>query len=440
MTDKNSLNKDPLYIFENDDIIEYLDNNSIEINKQIKHNIRFISKRKNNNYIGVYQFFSGEFYYKIYILPKIFSNKNFTPEELEKAFIDFLKQYYRLKIKYGDKIKTKDINGNISDIIIDNNSLESDMNIDDFIYLKYISALQTIKKIFQKHKRYKYHSKAYTSQSIRHKIDLIANIRSIDKSMIHQIKKDPISYSQLASISLSVLKAFKHSKCKTMNFTKDIHSLTILNINILQKRFTFDKKFSITYKELLTNKVIKLFSKNKEHKKLYQALLILLGLEHFDKGSDSGKSIKIENMISLFFNPADLYEWIVYDYLKTKYPNKILKDKLHVEASQEYFLYNNHGKKYKKISNPDFIIDLGTNQSIVVDAKWKVPKNFTKIDYTDVAKLKRDCNIRKTKNALLVYPELPSQYNAEWHYDDDPSFIFTLEVCNLMNPVVVDKI
>jgi hypothetical protein len=207
----------------------------------------------------------------------------------------------------------------------------------------------------------------------------------------------------------------------------------------LQKRFTFDKKLSITYKELLINKVSKLFSKNKEHRKLYQALIILLGLEHFDKGSDSGKSVKIENMISLFFNPADLYEWIVYDYLETKYPNKILKDKLHDESSQKYFLCNNHGKKFEKISNPDFIIDIGTNKNSVVDAKWKVPKNFTNIDYADVAKLKRDCNIRKIQNALLVYPELPNKYDAEWHYDDDQSFIFKLEVCNLMNPIIMDN-
>ncbi len=425
-----------LYIGENENIFERLDNENIELDKQSRQNIYSISKKQNNNYIGYYQFYSQRYYYKIFIIPKILLDQKVSDSELQKLFIDFFKQYYLLKIKYGDKVSIKDLDGNIADMLLDEDFLESSLNMDDFLYLKYIDALQTIKKFFQKHKRQKYINRSFSAQSIHHKIDLQSNIRSIDKSIIHQIKKEPLFYSKLAAITLSVLKVFKRNKLISTHFYKEIGVLTLSNLNTIQKRFTFDRKFSVSYKELLTHKTSKLFAKNKEHKKLYQSLLILLGLEHFENGPDTGKSKKIENMISIFFNPADLYEWVVYDYLETKYPNKVLKDGLHSESKQKYFLRNSLSMKVKKSSNPDFIIQDEADGSIVVDAKWKTPEIFTNIHYEDVAKLKRDCKLRGIHNALLIYPKLPLGYEEAWHFDDDISFTFKLEVCEIMHRII----
>lgn len=428
-----------LYIGENDNIFEYIDNENIELDKQSRQNIHLISKRQNNNYIGYYQFYSNQCYYKIYILPKILLNKKASENELQRLFIEFLKQYYRLKIKYGDRLSTKDINGNIADMLLDIDSLAASLNIDHFLYFKYIDALQTIKSFFQKHKCQKYVNKSFSSQSVHHKIDLQSNIRCIDKSMIHQIKQESLSYSKLASIALSVIKAFKRNILPSANPNKEIEFLTTLNINILQKRFHFDKKFSINYKGLLANKTSKLFSKNKEHKQLYRALLVLLGLEHFDQGPDMGTNQKIEHMISIFFNPADLYEWVVYDYLEEKYHSKVLKDGMHHESKQKYYLYNFNTKLAEKSSNPDFIVEDEISGNIVIDAKWKVPSSFTDIHYGDVVKLKRDGVLRGITNATLIYPQLPDRYDGHWYFDDDTSFKFTLEVCDIMHEIIMDN-
>lgn len=438
------MNSITIYIGENENIFEYLDNLNIELDRQSRSNIYSISRKSNNNYIGYYQFRAGESYYKIFVLPKLFSTENNTKEILQVQFLEFLKQYYRLKIKYGDKLSTKSINGNITDISIGENSIEECTSVEDFMHYKYMDALQTVKKFFQKHKRLKYINKAYSSQSIRHKIDLVKNIRSLDKSIVHQTKKNPVSYSTLASIALSVLKVFRRQKLASINpslsLTEDLSSLTVSNINVLNKRFTFDKKFSISIRELTAHKTLKLFSKNTEHKRLYDALLVLSGKEHFGDGSDRAeKQNKINNMISIFFNPADLFEWIVYDQLATEYPSKVLKDGLDTESKKDYYLCNRSSDiKIIKSSEPDFIIKQDNDTDIVVDAKWKIPKSFSKIHYEDVAKLKRDCKLRGTTKAILIYPELPEGYKGAWHFDDD-LFTFKLQVCSVNNEITKEN-
>jgi hypothetical protein len=433
-----------LHISENENIFEYLESKNIEFDKKTRSSIIKISKKQNNNYIGYYQFYSNNYYYKIYIIPKIFLNMEVSENELTYLFIEFLKQYYRLKIKYGNSIKTKDVDGNITDLIIDNNLLTSSLTIDDFLYLKFMNALKVVQKFFQRHKRQKYINKIYSSQSIHHKLDLASNIRSIDKSLIHQIRKETLSYSKLASISLFVLKGFKHrilqeAKLLETKLGQDIETHTNYNINSIQKRFTFDKQFSISTKELLARKTSKLFAKNREHKELYSALLLLLGFEYFEKGCSNGKSSKIENIISIFFKPDDLYEWVVYDYLNEKYDKKVLKDKLHNASRTTYFLNNSTGLTVKKSSEPDFVVTSKTNEQIIIDAKWKVPSSFNKIHYDDVTKLKRDCMLRNTNNAILIYPKLPDGYDGNWYFDDDTSFKFKLEVCDIMHKIIMEN-
>lgn len=72
---------------------------------------------------------------------------------------------------------------------------------------------------------------------------------------------------------------------------------------------------------------------------VYEALLIIIGLEHF-QNQEAGQEIqKMENMVALFFNPADLFEWIVYGHLREKYPKALVKkDKLKTGTSKTYVL------------------------------------------------------------------------------------------------------
>ncbi len=163
-----------LYISENENIFERLESENIELDRRGRSNILSIAKKANNNFIGYYQFKSGEEYYKIFVYPKLFVQIDTTDASLQKQFLDFLKEYYRLKIKYGEKVSTKPIGGNITDLSLDTEEINGMMNVEDFMYLKYIDALLTVKNFFKRHKRQEYVSKGYSSQSVRHKIDLAA--------------------------------------------------------------------------------------------------------------------------------------------------------------------------------------------------------------------------------------------------------------------------
>ena len=418
-----------LFISENENIFERFDAENIELDLQGRSNILSISRKTNNNYIGYYQFLSGADYYKIFILPKLFKDMDISESDIPKKFIGFLKQYYRLKIQYGNKVSTKPISGNIMDLSLDMELSES-LNVEDFLYQKYIDALLTVHIFFQKHKSQEYTNKLYSSQSIRHKIDLNSNIKSLDKSVVHQIRKEPMSYSVLAAITLYVFKLFKRKKLGAIDIGTSLGEKIVLlmhsNENILKKRFMFDKNFSMTIRELTTRKTVKLFSKNQERKTLYNALLILAGIEYFGRGSDLGQIRKIDNTVSIFFNPSDLYEWFVYDKLQKEY-HIVWKAGLDARSETDYSFYNNGVEKIKKISKPDFIAFNEENECTVIDAKWKVPAEFSQIHYEDVAKLKRDYIVGKCHKAILIYPSLPKNNGGSWYFEDDIDFKFELK-------------
>lgn len=58
-------------------------------------------KKANNNYVGYYLFEYKDDYYKIFILPKHIPKPKHYYEEIDviKKFIEYLKIYYRIKIK-----------------------------------------------------------------------------------------------------------------------------------------------------------------------------------------------------------------------------------------------------------------------------------------------------------------------------------------------------
>ena len=64
-----------IFINENEDIFGVLDKENIDYSKKIIHHLRFISRKKSNNYIGYYQFKENSIFYKIYM--DSFENKTF---------------------------------------------------------------------------------------------------------------------------------------------------------------------------------------------------------------------------------------------------------------------------------------------------------------------------------------------------------------------------
>lgn len=134
----------------------------------------------------------------------------------------------------------------------------------------------------------------------------------------------------------------------------------------------------------------------------------------------------------MFFNPTDLFEWIVYDHLKEKYKEAdIQKDGLDKGTTKVYQIITPI-KPIERKSNPDFLL-IETAYMRVIDAKWKVLKSIEDIKFDDIAKLERDWLIRKneheTVRATLIYPKIDFDYNLynplKLSYSSD--FIFEID-------------
>ncbi len=425
------------YIPENEDVLGFLDKNDIRLSDSSRKQLAFISHKSNNNQIGYYQFQTGEQYVKFFILPKIIPNDT-TSAEKEKAFFQFFSQYYILQNKY-DKIKPQSVQGNIRDMSFDDKKLNDFLSgtIDDFIRSKYEYALKTLDRFFRKHNRAQLKNVSYASQSIENKIDLANNIRSLNKANVHQIRQESEPYSEIAMITEQALKQFKVGKIELIEHNREVllsKSNTILSL--IKKKFRNKSNFSFKDRDIITNRITKLFKGNSELKAVYEALLIIIGLEHFQSQDKSQEVLKLENMVALFFNPADLFEWIVYDHLKKTNPNaEILKDGLDKATSKTYQIQTG-AKVIEKESNPDFIL-IEMAYISVIDAKWKVLESIEKIKFDDIAKLERDWLIRKNEHkdvrATLIYPKIDFDYEAQnplmLSYSSD--FIFEIDKVNI---------
>ena len=371
-----------VFVNENENIFEACQKQGVLVD--IKH-LEFISKKANNNYIGYYQFLQDEVYYKIYILPK--TTPRVADNNINKSnFINLLSQYYQLKNRYGS-IKSVAKDRNIVDFTLESET-EKDKsdNLDDFIAYKYSDALQTIEQFFKKHKNALSKEKKFYAQSIRHSFDLKRNILELDKSKIHQRKKEPYLYSKLAIISVEVLHHFLKHKGKNREAKK--------LKNRIEAKYGVES-YTFKSKEISSKKVVKFF-KSSDEKELYLALLSLLGVENYFEDNSYKEMLKLHNQHAHFFRPEDLYEWIVYDSLIKEYGEEAVKMKP---------IYYYHIANKKRNAEPDFVVTYG-DETIVIDAKWKILDSKTKISFDDVVKLWRDRLLTEATKAVLIYPQI----------------------------------
>lgn len=398
----------PIFINENEDVFDVLDKENIEYSKKIVQHLHFISRKKSNNYIGYYQFKQSNTFYKIYILPK--TSPKVTDEKTNiKNFIDLLKLYYELKQKYKE-IKTSEIFDNIIDFGFDTKEdRKNSDNIDDFINYKYIDALKVIELFFKKHNRSITKEVDFISQSIKNKLNLKRNIRELDKSKIHQIKKVPFLYSKIAIITMECISYFLKK-----DLDKNIRNKALLINSRVKNKFKTKENFDFKLNQITSKKIKKLF-KTKEQLKLYTALLQLIGVENYYDDSESKDVFKLYNQHSLFFRPEKLYEWYVYDKLINQYPEyKILKDD-YKDGTTEIYKVN----QTPIDSKPDILIFNEKDKKLfVVDVKWKVLEKGKLPSTSDILKLKRDTEVRnydaKEVFSLLIYPDANEVYYKEY--------------------------
>jgi len=404
---------------------------------------------KSGNKIGYFQFQYKDTYYKFYIMPKIYrvEEKECDDDckEYQEQFINFFKHYYRLVGKYDIDKYSNELEGNISDLSYRSEESAKELasdeitDVDDFIVHNYDDSLAVIESFFTKHKKQILVEKKFQSQSIQSKLDIRQNITEPNKSNVHQTKKVPMIYSHIAVIAMGVLNDFVNIKIKNFSATTKSEALKRRASKIqnsLKQKFPNNHDLTFKIKEILLHKTSKLFEKNNEYKTLYKALLKLMGKEHYYNGDVYREIQKEDEMISIFFQPEKLYEWIVYDELVThKFfdYDEVLKDgKDDVKLPFELVPAYDSKKTYS--SEPDLVISKDS-KSYPVDAKWKVLKTKSASFDNDIAKLRRDAKIRGVNKGYLIYPKIDEnskfQLDTEYSYSYD-DFVFELREINVV--------
>ncbi len=415
-------------------------------NQNVERYVDIIAKKAHNNKIGYFQFFEkdAKIYYKIYIMPKIYKVEERECndcEEYKREFINFFKHYYRLLSK-GYDINKFSLGGNISDLSYRSTDrvkeLASDniKDIDDFVVHNYKDALSVIESFFTKHKKQIEMQEKFQLQSIRSKLDIKRNIVEPNKSNIHQTRKKSILFSNIALITMEVLKYFLNHKIKNFNTTikrDELKKDTNKIYKSIKLKFSKNYDFSFKIREILLPRISQEFAKNDENKNLYKALLKLVGKEHYYNHNTKKEIFKEENMVSIFFEPDMLYEWIVYDKLiESREFDEVLKDgKDNIKLPFE--LIPSNKKTYS--SKPDLVI-VKDNKKYPVDAKWKILNTKSPSFDNDIAKLRRDAKIRGVNKGYLVYPKFDENSNfkpdIEYKYDFD-DFVFELKIIHVVS-------
>lgn len=413
------------------------------INPKIKEHIETITKMKSGNKIGYFQFLEDNIYFKIYIMPKIYSvmdGENNENEIYKKDFISFLNNYYKLIAKYDISKYSNELDGNISDLNYQstrnkntNPTLLLD-DIEDFIVHNYEDSLKILESFFIKHKQNTSLEEEFKSQSVKNKLNIKKNLLNLDKSYVHQLKNLTVLYSTISTITIIVLRNFLNKKVK--NFSQTKKALLLKKeanklINLLNKKFPNNKE-SFHIKELLSRKTSKLFEKNDEYKKIYKALLKLAGKEHYYNGDIYRELKKEEETISLFFQPEKLYEWIVYNKLiESNFYDEVLKCDKDSNVKESYYLEH---LKESFSSEPDIIVKVN-GEFYPIDVKWKILSKKDASFDNDISKLRRDAKIRNVNKGFLIYPLKDSnsnfKENIEYHYSFEKDFKFELMIINI---------
>ncbi|WP_457745486.1 hypothetical protein [Sulfurimonas sp.] len=430
-----------IFIRENDskDIFDTL-SEKLDTEK-LKKDLKEVFKKVYNNYVGYYLFKDSGIVYKIFVLPKHIDlpqeGNQHQEQNAIRQLLGYFKIYYELKHKY-DKLYT---DGNkplpsFYEIAFSSQNKESKaqdiQDIEEFAFTKYKYFLQEIKKFFDTHKTHKRVKTAYISQSVKYKLNLLANIKEPNKSKIHQEQYQDVIYSNIATIVYGAIKLFLQQKIEIVDKDRKLKKEANNLKNILLKKYKVDKSFSLSVHKLINSKTYKHFKKQKEYLALYSNVLALFGIENFFEEDDRKELNSNIKRDALFIKPDLMYEWYVYDWIIRKYcrAKKIFNIDFSIEKDEEQiYIKSKYNKKAyeiaelpknKKVSSrssePDIVI-LGDGKKVIIDAKWKILEDLNSDDkasanpkglsMSDVLKLQRDMLIHEANEAFLVFAGLP---------------------------------
>ena len=418
------------------DIFHSLQNQGIDTSKFEHHFIDLFNKIYNNE-VGYYIFQQDGQIYKIIILPKMIDEKSPT---VQKEFVDYLLHYHRVNNKYKFDTTKQIANSLLSLAFEENNQDENNSHnpIEEFEYYKYKSILESIEVFFKRHKNYKKVQVDYRSQDIKYKLNLLKNIKELDKTKIHQTQSIEMMYSQIATITHGALKLFAKRRIdiiKDVQYKKQLIQETKKVISFIAKKYPIDKNYKFSLSKLNNSKTTKVYSKKSDTKLLLVDIKSLFGFEQMYEDNNLYVNNRYDlTTTSFFIDPILFYEWYVYDILKdfaSTNNYKILFDK--DKDNKTIIKYELVSQKFEKdkdrTSNPDYIlIDEEKKIKIVLDAKWKNIEKLGDIKSSDFLKLKHDASLFENSYKTipyLIYPNyLSNEDKISISKDDNQAFNF----------------
>lgn len=400
-------------VSENENVYKRLLNEGLDY-KKILPQIDVIAKEINSNKIGYFQFKLENKILKVFIIPKIFNNST-------NLFYQYITIFYRLKTKY-DRLNGFIVDDTLVDIGIREGGDYHSNSFEQLLISRYSLILNYLENFFRKFKSSLLVNTSVTSQSINNKLDMRKNILEVNKASIHQYKDIEMNYAIEACITYRVLEIFVKKILVNLENVNDLKVSVKKIMNFLKTKFKLEY-FNFKIQDVTKFKIKKYF-RTKSQKKLYNYLLLLLGLEVYNEVNGNSSSLgKVEKMVSLCFEADRVYEYYVLDKLINTYGDNV--------KFKEYMYYNLIGYAvdresskfgHDRKSNPDYIIH-SNEIKIVADAKWKVISNYSDIKFEDLTKLNRDCKLHGSKLGILIYPKIHLDYNEDevlrFNFQDD---------------------
>jgi uncharacterized protein YoxC len=432
-----NLSVKPIFLKENEkDIFRSLQNQGIDTTKFEHHFIDLFNKMYNNE-VGYYIFEQDEQIYKIIILPKTIDEKSPT---VQKDFVNYLLHYHRVNNKYKFD-KTKQIPNSLLSLAFEENNDDKNNShnpIEEFEYYKYKSILESIEVFFKRHKNYKKVQVDYRSQDIKYKLNLLKNIKELDKTKIHQTQSIEMMYSQIATITHGALKLFAKRRIdiiKDVQYKKQLIQETKKVISFIAKKYPIDKNYKFSLSKLNNSKTTKVYSKKSDTKLLLVDIKSLFGFEQMYEDNNLYVNNRYDlTTTSFFIDPILFYEWYVYDILKdfastNNYKILFDKDKDNKTIIKYELVSQKFEKDKNRTSNPDYIlIDEEKKIKIVLDAKWKNIEKLGDIKSSDFLKLKHDASLLENSYKTipyLIYPNyLSNEDKISISKDDNQAFNF----------------
>lgn len=395
--------------------------------------LAFLFNKKNNNYVGYALFEHKKQFFKVFVLPKII-NRDLSDQDRIRQFVSYLSQVHALD--QADLKKVKQLPLEIANLkaCADDSIQSEEIDIDDFREIKYSRLLDEIENFFRKHRATTTKAVNYSSQSIRHKLDLRKNVTSLDKSRIYQNRKEIVLYSELAKVAYAALRLFLKYKEDLLANTKYCElrqKASSLSVFLAQK-FKVPRGYRLQLQALTGTTVSKLFTKNSANKSVYLNILTLFGLERFwdDDRADIRLDIKGEYF---FFRPEKVFELLVDEYFSKEFREGIYQTGSQVRDSYPTYEVNGSGI-YSNASKPDTIASFDDG-IVIIDAKWKILKlnEDSPFSAPDLLKLERDYRVRMgltdQVELFLAYPRVLGNDKSfpiifETAYNDADKFTF----------------